>query len=217
MKSSERDMVRELASQVAAIAREPRMQAIKQRWRDVNALRKPDRAPIYCRPVDCWKEIIPPDTLFCRDPQLRRLEYQFRQILYKRLVDDDTPVEEYFEVPALFDVTPANIWGIEIRRHNPDESGGSWSYDPPLKNAADYAKLRLPVFSYNSARTQEALEQTTDILGGSMPVRVGAGISLSATLCSYAAELRGLEQIMMDMIAEPELMHRLMAHLRDGV
>ena len=59
----ERDCVRQLAARVAEIAHEPRMEAITRRWRDVNALRKPDRAPVWCRPVGCWNEIIPEDAL----------------------------------------------------------------------------------------------------------------------------------------------------------
>jgi len=49
-----------------------------------------------------------------------------------------------------------------------------------------------------------------------MPVRVGAGLPLSATLGAAAADLRGLGQMMLDMAAEPEIMHRLMTFLRDA-
>ncbi|MFA5863936.1 MAG: hypothetical protein WC975_04530, partial [Phycisphaerae bacterium] len=72
---NERDVVRELARKVAEIALGSENATIQKRWRDVNALRKPDRAPVYCRPVGCWREIIPPDTLVCQDPWLRGWEY----------------------------------------------------------------------------------------------------------------------------------------------
>ncbi|MBW1899479.1 MAG: hypothetical protein JRI61_10525, partial [Deltaproteobacteria bacterium] len=45
---NEIDRIRALAERVVTIAREPRMTAIKKRWADVNALRKPDRAPVWC-------------------------------------------------------------------------------------------------------------------------------------------------------------------------
>ena len=91
----ERDCVRELAARVAEAAREPRMEGIKRRWRDVNALRKPDRAPVWCRPVGCWSEILPEESLVCATPWLRAMEYGFRQDIYKRLLDDDSPLEEF--------------------------------------------------------------------------------------------------------------------------
>ncbi|MDD3926208.1 MAG: hypothetical protein PHT33_06080, partial [bacterium] len=138
LQQNERALVRELGLKVAEIAHEPRMQGIMQRWRDVNALRKPDRAPVWCKPVRCWLEILPPDTLVCTDPWLKSLEYSFRQILHKRDIDDDTPVEPYFKVEAIFDVEPSNYWGVDIKRHLSGEDGGAWAYEPPLKSSEDY-------------------------------------------------------------------------------
>jgi hypothetical protein len=65
------DRIRALAERVATIAREPRMKAIKNRWADVNGLRKPDRAPVWCRPMGCWKEIITDELLECTEPWMR--------------------------------------------------------------------------------------------------------------------------------------------------
>ncbi|HEY3416671.1 MAG TPA: hypothetical protein VGM23_07285, partial [Armatimonadota bacterium] len=55
----ERAYVRELARQVAEIAASPENARIKQRWCDVNALRKPDHSPVWCRPVAAWSELLP--------------------------------------------------------------------------------------------------------------------------------------------------------------
>ncbi|MFN2157004.1 MAG: hypothetical protein ACK2UX_17355, partial [Anaerolineae bacterium] len=67
----QRDRVRALATRVAEIAASERNAQIQQRWRDVNALRTPDRAPVWCRPVGAWREILPDDALLCTDPWLR--------------------------------------------------------------------------------------------------------------------------------------------------
>jgi len=215
--AKERDIVRELARKVALIAREPRMTAIKQRWRDVNGLRKPDRAPVWCRPVGAWSELLPDDSLVCRDPWLKGIERDFRRILIKREIDDDTPVEGYFTVPAVFDVAPENRWGVEIGRHESKEAGGAWRYDPPLETESDYDKLKMPVFTYNKTATAENLERAEELFQDILEAKLVSNLPLSATLCTAAADLRGLEQMMMDMITEPKLMHRLMAHLRDSV
>ena len=61
----EKDYIRELARRVAEIAAGDENAAIQQRWRDVNALRKPDRAPVWCRPVGAWDEILPDDAQEC--------------------------------------------------------------------------------------------------------------------------------------------------------
>ena len=129
--------VRALAERVAAIAQEPRMKAIKKRWADVNALRKPDRAPVYCRPMGCWQEIIPDSMLECTNSWLRMLEHRFLQTIHKRDIDDDDPVEDYVSVTHGFKCKPENKWGVDIGRHQSNEKGGAWGYDPPLKTADD--------------------------------------------------------------------------------
>jgi len=216
-KEKEREIVRRLAEQAAQIAGEPRMKAILKRWRDVNAFRKPDRAPVWCRPVGCWKEIIPEDSLLCSDPWLRKMEYSFRQIIHKRSIDDDTPVEEYFTVAAVFRKEPENTWGVDIGHHQTDVKGGAWGYDPPLKSAEDFDRLRIPTFTYDERATSRQMEQAGKLLEGIMPVQLSVAPPFGATLGQHAADLRGLEQMMLDMAAEPELMHRLMSFLRDAV
>ena len=82
---SELAVVRELAEKVAAFATNEDNKKIIKRWQDVNELRKPDRAPVWCRPVACWDELLPKDTLICKNELLQKLEYNFRQILIKNL------------------------------------------------------------------------------------------------------------------------------------
>lgn len=212
----ERDYIRELARQVAEIAASDENAAIQQRWRDVNALRKPDRAPVWCRPVGAWDEILSDAMLKCHDPWLRTLERHFRQILIKHDIADDSPVSPWFGIHAHFGITPSNIWGVDIAHAESNVEGGAWGYDPPLKTAADFDKLRLPTFTYNAARTQTALERAHELLGDILEVRLTCGAPLGATLGMPAADLRGLTQMMLDMVDAPELMHRLVAYLRDA-
>lgn len=212
----ERDYVRDLARRVAEIAASPENELVHRRWRDVNALRRPDRAPVYCRPIGAWSELLPEESLACADPWLREAERNFRRVLIKHEIGDDDPVEPCFAVSAAFDCDPPSIWGLDISRHKPDEADGAWAYDPPLRSASDYDKLRLPTYTYNSIRTERALSRADDLLGDILPVRLVCGAPMDSSLCA-AADLRGLSEMMMDMIAEPELMHRLMSHLRDGI
>jgi hypothetical protein len=214
--SEDRARVRELARRVAEIAASDGMAAIRRRWRDVNALRKPDRAPVWCRPVGAWEELLPEASLQCADPWLRSIERVFRQALIKHDIGDDSPVEPWFEVGAVFDWEPWPPWGLAPGRHQSDAPGGAWAYDPPLKTREDFDRLRLPSLTYNPTRTQEALDRAHALLGDLLPVRRVCDAPLSATLGTAAAELRGLTELMLDAAAEPELLHRLMAHLRDG-
>lgn len=214
MDANERALVRDLASQVAQIAMSAENQAIRRRWCDVNALRRADRAPVYCRPVGCWDEILPMDSLVCSDPTLRSWEYGFRQILHKHDIGDDTPLEPFLTVSPMFDVDPPTVWGVTIQKHTPSAADGAWSYDPPLKSAADFDRLQMPTYRYNADATRASLESTQELFRDVFPVKLqSGGGDDSATLGMAAADLRGLEQMMVDMVDQPELMHRLMNYL----
>ena len=70
--SPKRDLtiVRDLATQVMELAQSEEYKRRRRRWRDVNELRKPDRAPVWCRIALAWREILPDDDLQCEDPTL---------------------------------------------------------------------------------------------------------------------------------------------------
>jgi hypothetical protein len=213
----ERDLVRELALQIAEIAASDENAQVQRRWRDVNALRTPDRAPVWCRPVGAWSELLPEDSLVCCDPWYRSVERRLRQVLIKHGIGDDSPVDDQFAVSAVIDRDPPNTWGVDVGRHVPDDVGGAWAFDPPLVSGADFDRLVLPRFTYNETQTEEALSRAHNLLGDILPVRRICDPPLGATLCTYAAELRGLAHLMLDMALRPDLVHRLMAYLRDAV
>jgi hypothetical protein len=215
--ANETAVVRDLARRVAEVAASERNRRVLQRWRDVNALRVPDRAPVWCRPVGAWGEILPDDALVCADSWLRGVERSLRRKLFKHEVGDDEPFLPTWDVPVRFDVDPPNTWGVSPGRHGSGAAGGAWAYDPPLKTEADFDRLRLPTFRYNEAATAEALARHDEVLGDILPVRRVCGPPLTAVLGMVAADLRGLNEIMLDMPMNPGLMHRLMSHIRDGV
>jgi hypothetical protein len=212
----ERDLVRDLAREVSDWAASDQMALVHARWCDVNALRKPDRAPVWCRPVGAWNELLPEEALQCSDPWLRGCEREFRRLLIKKDIGDDTPVESWYGVRAVFRTEPANTWGLETGQHSLKGDGGAWAYDPPLKDIADFEKLVMPAFVPDADASARNLERAEELLAGIMPVRLTSAAPLNAILGNPAAELRGLEQMMMDMALAPELMHRLMAHVRDA-
>ena len=217
MQNAEQDIVRELARQVAALAADPANERIKKRWRDVNALRKPDRAPVWCKPIAAWKELVPDSELKCKDRFLRNTEAEFRRILVKRDIGDDTPIESTYDVQAVFKVHPANVWGVDIRHQSSTSADGAWGYVPALPDWADMDKLAKPVFTYDRATTQAQCERVHGVLGDILPVQVVCSSPLQANLAYLAAELRGLTQYMLDTMDSPERLHQLLGYLRDGV
>ena len=210
-------VIRRLAEQVAAIAQSDRMTAVRRRWRDVNELQIPDRAPVWCRPVGCWSELLPEDSLACAHPFLRGMEYNLRQQLIKNEIGDDTIFNPWYDVGRAFDVEPANIWGVDIHRHQSGMAGGAWGYKPAIVSAADLQRLRRPRYAYNAAKTTERLESTAAVLGDVLPVRLRSGGLLSATIGTNVAALLGMGEMMLHMAMEPDLVHRVTRHVADAV
>ena len=208
----EKRLIRELASRVVELARSPRMATIKKRWRDVLALRKPDRPPVWCNPVGCWTELLPDSSLVCKNQRHRELEIYFKKLLIKNEIGDDTPMNDYYTLNAIFDVYPSNVWGIDIERENLNETGSAWKYKAALAAEADFDRLVVPHYNVNLEATEAARAELADILGEGMPIRISpiTGYYSGGTICNPAADLRGMEQVLMDMIESPELVHRLM-------
>jgi hypothetical protein len=144
------------------------------------------------------------------------MEYEFKQILIKKEINDDSPLTSYYPVQAQYDVIPDNRWGLDIGKFTSHEKGGAWGYNPPIKVHEDLLKLVRPRFIFNQARTEHLFEDTQQVIGDILPVKMMLDPGYdNATLGTTAADLRGLEQMMLDMICEPSLMHKLMAYLRD--
>ena len=209
------DTIRELARRVAEFAACKENKLNIQRWKDVNALRKPDRAPVWCRPMSCWGELIPASKYVCRDPYLHSIEARLRKVLFKREINDDEPVDSTFFVETYFNIEPKNLYGVEIAKHHSGEKGGAWSYEPPLKTPEDFDKLKLPVFTYNKTKTEDEMSRAHEILGDILPVKRICVPPGATQMSDIATALRGTTELLLDTVAEPELLHRLMAFLRD--
>ena len=65
--------------------------------------------------------------------------------------------------------------------------GGAWAYDPPLKTAVDFERLRMPVFTYDERQTQRRLEWAGELLGSRAVTRACA----PAQACSARSRRAG--------------------------
>jgi len=191
LKSQQRDYVRDLGRNVQELASSQEYEARRQRWRDVNALRRPDRSPVWCRPVGCWPELLPEGELQCPDRFYRDIERHLRRCLIKHDIGDDSLVEPYWDVPAAILLDGEHEWGVEIRHIQPDSPGGAWRFDPPVKEEADLSKLNAPRYHHDEAESQRRLEQCSELFEGVMPVRLTAAVlSPSMVGCSRSQTRR---------------------------
>lgn len=208
--------VRRLGEQVRELAESDEYQRRRERWRAANERRRGDRAPVWCRVARAWREVLPQDSLVCEDPYCRTLEYALRQRLYKNSIGDDEIFPPWWEVDAVWDCAVPHVWGLAAPQVESTEAGG-FRYEHPLEQVEDYERLRVPSFSYNARKTDEALGRAADLLGDALPVRLRCFPPLNPMQAYYLERLRGMEALLEDLAFRPQVVHRAMAKLTEGI
>jgi len=208
----DRLILRELAQQVAELAARPVEKEKRELWYRHNAL-EPTRPLVFCDPENGWNEILTPDTLRCEGGLARAWEwYLRREVFWGAHMRDDKVIEAVFNVGHVYTETD---WGLRETRIG-GEGGGSWRWEAPLKTYDDMDKLRFPQITVDYEATQELLQLAQETFGDILQVRLKTVWWWSFGMTQTLVYLRGLEQIMYDMVDCPEGVHRLMAFLRDG-
>lgn len=210
-------IVRDLAAQVMELALSEEYERRRQRWRDVNELRRPDRAPVWCRIALARREVLPEDELRCTDPTCRDVERALRYDLYKASVGDDEIREPWWGVSAVIRPEEPPTWGLPIKQSVGSTDQGGFRYHHPIQTPDDYEKLRVPSFIYDAEATERAATRMADLLGEVMPVRIEGYPPLAPMQQNYLEALRGMGPMMEDLAFRPELVHRAMAKLTEGI
>lgn len=205
-------ILRELARRVAELAARDIEQEKRDLWYAHNALQNV-RPLIFCDPENGWHEIIRREDFQCQSSLGRHWEWWLRRdIVWGELIRDDRVITGVFEVGY---VATETGWGVEERRIG-GEDGGAYTWDPPIKDLSDLSGLHYPEVTVDLPATERLLDCAREVFSDILPVRLHHYWVWSVGLTQTLVKLRGLEQMMVDMIEDPEGLHRLMAFLRDG-
>jgi len=211
-------ILRDLAVRYAEICASDDQRAKRDLWRDHNSL-IPTRPPIYVRAIPYEDE---PELRRreCADSLYRYYESWFRLMLCHAATGDDYTFDPWVAVDAACVTPPEGLWGVPFGRIPSTERRGSWMFDPPLKQLSDIDRLVFPRHEIDEQATAERLEKVQDAVGDILPVivdRKPAWHIWNADISNHLAYLRGLEQMMWDMMDNPEWLHGLLAFMRDGI
>jgi hypothetical protein len=208
-------ILRELAQQISEIAARPEMESRRQEWYRHNAL-QPGKPIVYCSPEGAWEELLPDATLRCVDEQARGWEQDLRTRLYIwEHFSDDEVIDDSLTVAACLNST---WWTTDPVFHR-TTARGTYVWESSLQNPADLHQLRQPETTLNEAGTQLRLEQAHEVFDGLLRVKLNTwpawpGASLGQM--EELAFLRGMEQILFDMVERPEFVHEAMSFLLAG-
>ncbi len=211
MSGKDRNILKNLALQVRSIAERDIEKEKKCKWVLHNDLKLKEPL-IFCDPENGWNEIITRDSLSCEGSLAKKWEIILKkEIFWGTGMLDDKVILPLFNIGYSYSDSG---WGLETSFHGGD--GGSYIWDAPLKSEADVEKLRFPKIRIDYKTTNETVELADDIFNGILEVQIKGVWWWSLGLTTSLAFLRGLQNLMVDMLDNPILIHKIMKFLMEG-
>lgn len=208
------DIIRELAKQYVDVCERPVQEERRRLWRQHNSLI--NTAPLIYVRAFAWKEM-PQSQCVCQDSFFRHYESLLRRHLFWSTLGDDAVFEPWVTVRATHRCTG---WGLSGDRHYSGAPGGSFKVDYPIKDYSDIERLQVPRHEIDEHQTAEHVSRLSDAIGDIITVNADRGPVYRGPVADLATDLgylRGIEHFMMDMMDQPEALHRLVRFMSDGV
>ena len=211
--TADRTILRGLAKQVAEIAEMPVQAERRTLWKKHNSL-QPARPLILVFPEGAWQELLPGQSMQCQAEKAREIEWELRRrIYYHQHFQDDTVIENEWIVSK---VIHNSGWGVDVKRIHSGYERGAWRFDPVINAPSDLKKLSFPEITYDEEATQQALVEAEELFGDILAVKLKGVAHISYHLMSQYTDWRGLEEVMIDMVDQPQMLHDAMAFLTEG-
>jgi hypothetical protein len=209
----DRNILRRLATTVAELAARPIEQEKRKLWYKHNAL-EATRPLIFCDPEVGWQEIITPDQMECEGELARDWEFRLRkEVFWGSEMKDDRVIVDDFDVPHVYQESDWGMHEIQIG----GQDGGSYTWESPLKDYdTDLEKLRFPKIYVDYEKSAHALELAQEVFDGLLKPRLKTAWWWTLGMTWTLVNLRGMTQMMYDMMDHPEGLHKLITFLRDG-
>ena len=204
-------VLRELARRQVEIAALPVQAENTRLWRRLNRLEK-IRPLVWINEIP-WHEMNVDDelSLRCQDPSLREVESSLRMLLYQwDHMRGDMVVDPVYYCPII--CSPQSTYadyGME-NNHVIPEGVGSRQYLPMIHSEADVDKLRTPAVTVDWAETERRYQILCEIFDGILPVEKRGIVHQWASPWDQMIQWYGIEQLFMDMIDRPDLVHRIL-------
>ena len=211
-------ILRDLAARYAEIAARPIQDVRRDLWRRHNSLVR-TRPLIYSRWQACAGEVIGPQ-LQCEDPFYRGHESFLRRMIFQDTLGDDYIIEPWITQRATCVTPEEGPWGLPYNRIPSPERGGAWQYDPPIKRLEDAQKMATPHHVIDEQATARNVARLQDAVGDILEVNVDRGPSYQtwrADISTDLGYLRGIGQLMWDMVDNPRWLHSLAGVMSEGI
>ncbi len=216
--SSDVRILRELAKRYADVCRKPTYDERRDLWRRHNSLQR-TRPLLYVRWLAAWHEA-PESRLECQDPFFRPYENHLRQVLFQDTLGDDYILEPWLTVRATVATPPEGLWGLPIRHSERTAPRGSWKFQPTLATLDDARRMTFAHHRVDEVATARNAGRVADAIGDILPIAVDRSPAYSgwnADISTLLTQLRGLDQLMLDMVDNPAWLHHVLKFMSDAI
>ncbi len=214
LKSKEIVILRDLAKRVAEIAALPEQDIKRKLWYQHNAL-KSEKVMVLCFPENGWAELLPDSVLQTKDPLFREMENNLRMNIYMHEhIHDDNVLDNFYDLNYVYE---RSDYGLTMKKIKSTMETGSYTWEAPLKDLEDIEKLKPCTITIDQAKTKERIELAQEVFGDILKVRLKGGFFWGVGLTWKLIDLRGLEQVMIDLSENSEWLHRVMQFLQKNM
>jgi hypothetical protein len=208
----------DLAHKVKAASASAEQERRRKLWLDALELRT-NRAPVNCYVYrDVWAWELAGNIFKC--PR-KTIEADIEeQLLYQLWRAEHLP-DDFLIDPAIIvkPVWPQRAvpfpWGLELGKEVP-AAVGSYKPIPPLKTEDDLDKIQTPHHLCDETGTQQRVEQVRALIDGVLPIRLRSA-ELHWGPFEFAVDLRGMDDLLLDVYDRPDFVHRLMDRITTGL
>ena len=217
MSNKDRNILKELAGQVAEIAALPVQQKTISLWKALNGL-KPVRAMVMIDQIP-WHEMDVDGELALQseDGFCRGIETQLRRTLYCwKHMRADMVVEPFITISKTIRGTDFGVRVIEETAATDPRSGVvGHHYIDQMKTEEDILKIQMPKVSFDEEATERAESRAHEIFDGILDVRMQGALPGFAPW-DRIVQWRGTTAMLFDMVDRPDFMHQIIATLTDA-
>jgi hypothetical protein len=214
----DREVLRELASEVAEIAALPVHAEKARMWTKLNDLES-ERPMVWINEI-CWNEMNVNEelTLRCERPWAQDQERELRRLLYQwRHLPGDMIVNDYLSCPLELHSTDFGILeDVDIVKIDATSNVVSRHFNIQIKEWDDLEKICMPSVKYDEQVTVFRYEAMCDVYDGIMPVRKVGQTHIWFTPWDFLIRWYGIEEAMLDMLDRPDFVHAAVERMVDA-
>ena len=220
MSGHDKEILRELARRLRALAERPEEAAKMQLWRDHNDL-KDTRPMIYVDLENGWNELLPQEfTCQCEGEMAQEWEmWLHKELIYGEKMKDDKPLEAKFYLPYQAHDTR---WGIDKTVIGDPLSGEAFTWEHPIteemmEDDVDMSTLiKTPRITVDWEATEAYTAIAHDVFDGILTVERRHWWWWGMELTHPYVDLRGMEGLMIDFYDYPEKVHEILNLFTEG-